>query len=137
MVQLSAQDILEIHNLYARYNHSSDAGDAEAYAGCFTENGVLHGSKRQEGRKALADYKRAEKASRENIYRQHWTGSLSLALQPDGSVTGRCYFVAYNGIPGSLPHMTHCGSYVDTIVRDGGGWLFKLRQLTHNALPKT
>ncbi len=38
---LSAQDYCEIQNLYAHYNLASDAGDAEAYASCFTEDGVL------------------------------------------------------------------------------------------------
>ena len=38
---ISAQDYVEIQNLYAYYNLCSDAGDAEGYASCFTANGVL------------------------------------------------------------------------------------------------
>lgn len=136
MKELTANEILEIQNLYSRYNHASDSGDADRYAGCFTEAGVLDGSRRLEGRSALANYKRAEKASRENLYRQHWTGSLLIESCADGSVTGQCYFVAYNGVPGSLPYMTHCGSYIDRIVLENGKWLFAHRKLTHNVLPK-
>lgn len=127
---LSAEDLLKLHNLYATYNQASDAGDADGYAGCFTADGVLDGTNRIEGRAALADYKRREKAGREGLYRQHWTGSLSLQREADGSVTGRCYFMAYNGVPGALPNMTHCGSYVDRIVLVGGEWLFACRKLT-------
>jgi len=29
--------------------------------------------------------------------------------------------------------MTHCGVYRDTIVRRGGRWLFKVRNLKHDA----
>lgn len=129
---LSAADMLAIQNLYARYNQSSDAGDAEGYAGCFTPDGVLDGTARRAGRVVLSEYKRAEKATRANLYRQHWTGSLSLIVEPDGTVTGRCYFMAYNGAPGELPRMTHCGSYLDTIVRLDGEWLFALRKLHMN-----
>ena len=53
---LTAQDYVEIQNLYAFYNLASDAGDAEGYASCFTENGVLRINAiklRHEGRKTL------------------------------------------------------------------------------------
>ena len=36
-----AEAYTEIRNLYARYNWYSDEGDADGYAGCFTEDGEL------------------------------------------------------------------------------------------------
>src|SRR5438477_464383 len=43
---LSAQDHVDIQNLYARYNLTSDAADAEGYAACFTDDGVLQSEPR-------------------------------------------------------------------------------------------
>ena len=126
-------DYVEIQNLYATYNQSSDAGDADAYARCFTEDGVLDATRYLKGRQALADYKRAEAEPRKHLYRRHWNGSLHLCRNGDGTVTGVCYFLAFNGVPGSLPAMTHCGVYTDTIVKQDGRWLFSVRKLRHDA----
>ena len=38
---VSAQDYVDIQNLYAHYNLMSDAGDPDGYAACFTDDGVL------------------------------------------------------------------------------------------------
>ncbi|MDZ7729253.1 MAG: nuclear transport factor 2 family protein [Dehalococcoidia bacterium] len=38
---LSTDDRLEIQELYARYNHALDFGDASGWAGCFTPDGVF------------------------------------------------------------------------------------------------
>jgi hypothetical protein len=92
-----AQDYVEISNLYAYYNLCSDAGDPEGYASCFTEDGLLNlvtlGFTRR-GRATLEAFKAADAAGRNGRYRRHWNGSLHLEAKPDGSVEGRCYFVA-------------------------------------------
>ncbi len=128
-----AQDYTEISNLYAYYNLCSDAGDPEGYASCFTEAGVLHLTSlnfRQQGRAALIAFKQKDAAGRNGRYRRHWNGSLHLEQMADGSVRGRCYFIAYNGTPGSLPELSDAGTYVDTIVRENGAWKFAERSLT-------
>ena len=38
---LSAQDMIEVQSLYARYNWALDRGDAEAWADTFTPDGVF------------------------------------------------------------------------------------------------
>ena len=63
-------DYVEILNLYSAYNLSSDAGDAEWYAGCFTEDGEQHGTYDVIGRAALIEYKKKDFSSRE-IGRAH------------------------------------------------------------------
>ena len=126
-------DYFEIQNLYARYNQTSDAGDADGYANCFTDDGVLDASRYIKGRRALADYKREESALRKHLYRRHWNGSLHLTRGDDNTVGGVCYFIAFNGVPGNLPAMTHCGVYTDTIVKKNGRWLFSVRKLKHDA----
>ena len=39
---LTAQDFVEIQQLYAKYNWTLDAGDAEGYASTFTADGVFN-----------------------------------------------------------------------------------------------
>jgi hypothetical protein len=131
---ISAQDHAEIHNLYALYNLCSDAGDAEGYAACFTEDGVLEVQPRGlvvRGRAALVAYKQEDKAGRAELYRRHWNASLHLERIDATAVRGRAYYAGYNGVPGSLPSMTSCGVYEDTIRRDaeGGAWRFARRLL--------
>ena len=96
---LSAQDYLDIQNLYALYNLSSDDADSETYASCVTDDGVLEAATigiSVSGREALIAHKERDKAGRGGKYRRHWNGSLYLERQSDGSVLGRCYLVAYN-----------------------------------------
>ncbi|MEI8154537.1 MAG: nuclear transport factor 2 family protein [Hyphomicrobiales bacterium] len=129
---IAAQDFVEIQNLYAFYNHCSDAGDGPGYAGTFTEDGALQVMPRGlvvKGRANLIAYKQADKAERDQLYRRHWNSSLHLEQVDADTVRGRCYFQAFNGKPGSLPHMTSNGVYTDTIHKVGGRWLFALRHL--------
>jgi hypothetical protein len=130
---LPAQDYVAIQNLYARYNHCSDAGDGEGYAACFSEDGMLHilpiGLTVQ-GRTSLVKYKQNEAASRQGRYRRHWNGSLHLELIDVNTVRGRCYFHGFNGNPGELPVFSDAGVYADTIVRVDGAWKFARRELT-------
>ena len=130
---LSALDYLEIQNLYSYYNLMSDAADAEAYASCFTDDGVMESPEigiNVTGRSDLIAHKERDKASRGGKYRRHWNGSIHLERLGDGSVRGRCYLVAYNGEPGDLPKLADCGVYEDILVKVNGAWKFARRTLT-------
>ena len=129
----AAQDYLEIQNLYALYNLTSDAGDAEAYAGCWTEDGALSIPQlkfRVEGRAELTAFKKQDKERRGGRYRRHWNGSVCLEKIDDDTVRGRCYLQGYNGLPGSLPELADVGTYEDRIVRVEGEWRFASRIIT-------
>jgi hypothetical protein len=145
MPSVSAADQAEISNLYAEYNLASDAGDAEAYAGCFTPDGVIvvrglsltpagamqrGGEMRIEGRAALVAFKRRDVGGRGGRYRRHWNGSLALRRLDGERVEGRCYLQAFNGEPGALPALAQTGVYLDVLVRHGGAWRFLSRTLT-------
>ena len=52
-------DYVEILNLHSAYNLASDAGDAQWYASCFTEDGEQHGTYDVKGRAVAALVKRA------------------------------------------------------------------------------
>jgi SnoaL-like protein len=126
------QDYVEIQNLYGYYNLSSDAGDAEAYAGCFTDDGVLtinHLNFTVKGRADLIAFKEKDKAGRAGRYRRHWNGSIFLEKVDERTVRGRCYLHGFNGMPGSLPELADVGAYEDLIVKVGGEWRFASRTI--------
>ncbi len=130
---ISALDYLEIQNLYSYYNLMSDAADVEAYASCFTDDGVMESPEigiNVTGRSDLVAHKERDKANRGGKYRRHWNGSIHLERLSDGSVRGRCYLVAYNGEPGDLPILADCGVYEDILVKVNGAWKFARRTLT-------
>jgi hypothetical protein len=133
---LSAEDYVEIQNLYAYYNLCSDAGDADGYASCFAKNGVLRIDAiglRHQGRETLRAFKVSDAGRRGSRYRRHWNGSLHLRREADGSVTGRCYLHGYNGESGKPPELADVGSYVDRIVKEDGTWCFAERSITMDA----
>jgi hypothetical protein len=133
---LSPADQAEITNLYGRYNLTSDAGEADAYADCFIPDGTLQGLRLTQGRETLRSYKIAEAAVRKHLFRQHWNGSLHLERIDAEAVRGQCYFMAFNGVPGQAPAMTHCGRYEDVIVKFEGRWRFKSRRIEYNFAAK-
>ncbi|MCC7417496.1 MAG: nuclear transport factor 2 family protein [Acidobacteria bacterium] len=136
MPQVPAQDYVEIQNLYALYNLCSDAGDAEGYAACFTEDGVLVLATiglTVTGRESFEEFKRRDKAGRPHIYRRHWNGSIHLEQVDATTVRGRCYLLAFNGTPAELPAIADCGVYEDTIVKENGAWKFARRHLEMDA----
>ena len=127
------EDYVEIQNLYACYNLASDAGDAEAYAGCWTEDGELAIAQLNfsvKGRANLIAFKKQDKARRSGNYRRHWNGSIFLERLDDRTVRGRCYLEGFDGVPGSLPELADAGVYDDLIVQVGGQWCFAKRSIT-------
>ena len=133
---ISAQDYAEIQNLYAYYNLCSDAGDADGYAACFTDAGVLcieTLDRTIQGRDHLHTFKLQDKAQRGANYRRHWNSGLYLEKLDDRTIRGRCYLHAYNGEPGKLPELVDVGSYEDTLVKVEGEWKFAQRVITMDA----
>ncbi len=130
------EDYVEVLNLYSAYNLSSDSGDAEWYADCFTVGGEQHGTYDIIGHDALVAYKKKDYAARSHLYRRHWNGSIHLEQIDADTIRGRCYLFGYNGEPGTLPHVTHAGVYTDTIRRENGQWKFAHRKLVFDGVRK-
>lgn len=125
---LPVEDILAIQELYARYNHAIDFGDAEAWAGCFTADGVFEATPVEQplaGRDALAEFARNYS---QNVRGRHWTNNLVLE-EADGGVRGTCYLILFRlGDEGAVPMVT--GVYRDEIAKEADGWKFKRRTMT-------
>lgn len=130
---LSADDFWAIHNLYARYNLCSDAGDVAGYADCFTEDAGLEVQPlgfKVAGQAQLRQHKERDASSRGGRYRRHWNGSIHLEPAGPDRARGRCYLVAYNGDPGQLPALADVGVYDDRLVKCADGkWRFSYRLL--------
>lgn len=132
-------DYAALQNLYTRYNHCADGGDAEGWAACFTPDGVIRLVGRNidvQGSAGLIEFQIQSQARRGTRLRRHWHGSLLLELAAPDTVQGRCYFQAFEGEPGDMPILTDCGIYEDRIVHTPDGWRFAERNVHFDASRK-
>ncbi len=119
---LTTQDYIEIHELYARYNHAMDLGigAGQGVADTFTEDGVLN--KTTVGRQAIAELSRRAGGGP----RRHITTSLVLTPSGEG-VKGQAYYFLVDASSKEF-NLVQGGQYDDTIVKTAKGWRFKTRQ---------
>lgn len=121
---LTSQDHDEIRQLYARYAHTIDTGDAEGWADVFTADGVFANAR---GRAALVEFVNAVYRANQEIGRQsrHWNNQILIEPTAEGAV-GSCYLVLYNtGVTPPVVRLT--GVYRDVLVKTSDGWRFKER----------
>jgi hypothetical protein len=119
---LSTQDIVEITQLYAKYNHAIDGGNAEAWADTFTEDGVFN--TRFKGREQLMGFIKTWKDGG-GASRRHWNSNLMLTGTSEGA-DGAVYLTLWN--IGTKPQtIMTTGMYEDKLVKTKSGWRFKSR----------
>lgn len=121
---LTSQDHDEIRQLYARYAHTIDTGDAEGWADTFTADGVFGNAR---GREALVEFVHTVYQQNQELGRQsrHWNNQILIEPSAGGAV-GSCYLVLYNtGVTPPVVRLT--GVYRDVLVRTPNGWRFKER----------
>lgn len=117
---LSADDLAEIHNLYAHYNLMLDAGDSEGWADTFTDDGTFGNS---QGRAALIQFADGFHARTPNS--RHWNTNIEITATAEGA-SGTCYLILWD--VGTRPRsIIVTGIYHDTLVRTPDGWRFKSR----------
>lgn len=127
---LTADDRLDIQDLYGRYNHAIDFGDAEGWAACFTADGVFSSAQGSfSGPEQLAAF---AKGYADNIKGRHWVSNLVIEADGDGA-KAKCYLVLYRLGGEGGPSILTTGVYNDVLVRDGGAWRFKSRTVTADA----
>ena len=128
---LTADDRLEIQELYARYAWALGTGDVEAFAACFTGDAVLREDIfEKEDRSAGVDGIRAmiESFLKKPGFagHQHHVGQIVMEGNAARADTKAFCFVTHcRGEPPYPIQMT--GYYNDVVVKQDGRWLFKER----------
>lgn len=123
---LSTDDLMEINQLYARYNTAIDTGDGGGFAGCFVAEGRFDpGTGLVEGREALAGF--AEATHKSMPLMRH--DATNILIDGDGDrATGSAFLIGYFG--GSEYKIIVTGRYADTLTRTPDGWRFSERLFT-------
>jgi uncharacterized protein (TIGR02246 family) len=140
-----AQDRAEIADLIARYLFAMDYHDADAYAGCFTEDGVLdYAMGTLVGREAIRAEARVFAAKIGEIF-VDWQGHPARlrhlvqqkVIRIDGNRAWHTglWWEMTNGGPGGTIATPSFGTYEDELVRADGRWLFARRTIYNEFLP--
>ena len=129
---LAVEDNLAIQQLYARYNHTIDAGDGAGWAACFTPDGVFSSASGTfTGSEALTTF---GDAFAKRIKGRHWTNNLLIDGQGDAA-TGSCYLMLLRLSPGEQPPAAILSTaiYRDELIRVAGGWRFARRVVANDS----
>lgn len=127
--KLTADDYIEIQQLYARYNNAIDSGDAEAYAATFVPDGTFNTFT---GHDALVGFIHNWHDKMGGANRRHWNTNLTIMPAPDGA-SGSVYLLLVD-VGARPPAIQAAAKYEDQLVKTSEGWRFKKR-VTHNEGP--
>ena len=121
---LTRNDYTEIHELYARYAQAIDRGDADAYAGVFTEDGVftIGTDFVRKGKEEIAAIVSGPRRERPKI--THFYSNIMVDPSPEGA-KGSVYVILID--LQKTPAITGGGYCDDILVRTKEGWRFKNR----------
>jgi hypothetical protein len=124
-----AADRLAIADLLARATQAGDARKADAYAACFTEDGVLQLDRAIAGRAAIRAWMGgdaviipAPQGGAPGFISHHLT-TCRIDLTGAETATARTYWLVT-----SAAGLDHNGYYDDRLRREGGAWLLAYRK---------
>ena len=122
------EDILEIHQLFIDYGLALDAGDFDAYADLFAEDGeVLIGPMgRAKGRDNIKALMTANLSGRAGSS-FHIISSPQVRLDGDTATSTVMWSVVTADETGKA-NMTMIGRHLDDLVREGGRWKIAKRR---------
>ena len=125
---LTAEDRLDILELFARYGWFFDAGEADAFVALFTPTAAydLDGGRRFEGHEQIKGY--VEQAARSAWLpgRQHHVDQA--IIEGDSSrVISRAYCTVTHRSADGTMSIAYLGRYADICVKVDGRWLFEQR----------
>jgi hypothetical protein len=119
-------DVLEILQLYARYNTAIDGHDPKAFSACFVEEGRLDsGSGVFEGHKAIAGFAAGVNSNLPGM--RHYPTNIVVDVE-GRSATGSAFLTCYD-VRGGF-RVTATGRYADRLTRTESGWRFTQRAFT-------
>src|SRR5579871_3961440 len=127
--KLTADDYIEIQQLYARYNNAIDSGDAEGYAATFIPDGVFNTFN---GHDALVGFIHRWRESMGGANRRHWNTNLTITPNAEGAA-GSVYLLLVD-VGVRPPAIQAAAKYEDQLVKTADGWRFKKR-VTKNEGP--
>jgi uncharacterized protein (TIGR02246 family) len=128
--KLSADDYLEIQQLYARYNTAIDSGDAEGYTATFTPDGVFNTFS---GHDALVGFIKQWREQMKGASRRHWNTNLVITPTAEGA-SGTVYLFLMD-VSAKPPAIQATAKYEDQLVKTADGWRFKHRQTKPDSAP--
>lgn len=127
--QLTAQDLVEIQQLYSKYNWTLDSGDAQGYAATFTPDGVFNNNV---GKDAIVKFAEGfHKGMGAQV--KHWNTNLMITPSATGA-SGQVYLVLVNFATKPISIVTSA-TYSDELVKTPQGWRFKKRATKGDAPP--
>ena len=128
--QLTPQDLVEIQQLYSKYNWALDTGDSKGYADTFTPDGIFN--KTNVGREALIKFADGFHASL-GAHVKHWNTNLMITPTPEGAA-GQVYLVLvdFGNKPATI---ATSATYTDELVKTPQGWRFKKRMTKGDQAP--
>jgi hypothetical protein len=124
---LTAQDYVDIQQLYARYNWAIDAGDVESYVALYTPDGSFNTFNGADGLRTFMK-------NRQGGTRRHWNSNLVIMPSPEGA-SGKVYLVLVD-VGLKPPAISSAARYEDRLVKVNGRWLFKKRQTSPDPAPQ-
>lgn len=127
--KLTSDDLVEIQQLYAKYNWTLDAGDSEGYAATFTADGAFNSNVGHDAIVKFADAFHSGLGARV----RHWNTNL-LILPTAAGASGQVYLVLvdFTTKPASI---VTSASYSDELVKTAQGWRFKKRATKGDLAP--
>jgi hypothetical protein len=136
---LSADDYIQIYQLYARAAWAMDFGDEDGYADCFTEDGLMESTAHSSrGRQALKDLISEVAGVNRGVFPpdgwdqpKDWIGyrheMTNIVVEGDGdTATSKCYVGNIN--KGPTPSQIRTAYYYDQLVKVDGQWKIKERR---------
>ena len=127
--KVTSDDLVEIQQLYAKYNWTLDAGDAEGYASTFTADGVFNNNV---GHDAIVKFAETFHAGL-GAHVRHWNTNLMILPTPEGA-HGQVYLVLVDFASKPATIVTSA-SYSDELVKTAQGWRFKKRATKGDVAP--
>ena len=127
--KMATDDLVEIQQLYARYNWLIDSGDCEGWASTFTADGTFNASV---GHDAIAKFCTTFRAGLGG-HARHWNTNLMILPSTEGA-TGQVYLVLVD-FATKPPSIAASGTYADELVKTAQGWQFKKRRTKADVAP--
>ena len=121
------EDWIAINELLARYAHAFDAGDADAWLGCFTSSGVLTARGRSiEGHSALREHILKSAARPRH---RHVVANVVIAFGEAPAKAEAASYTFYYEETGGAFVLQFAGSQQDELVKVDGAWQIASRRI--------